>query len=252
MGTKHKTLQTCHSPTKNEYGLELLVPTVKYSILDPKPALAKFIVPKPTFQRKLNMAKFCEFNDLCYLTNKIKLIRSTGEDAAWGIHSADEFTSKYVDCTDAQVLPYVARKNKLILVLLELFALGCCGVDRCYMGQYCCGVVKALTLGGLCVWSLIDMIVIYTNAIEKLPKIDSLGYKFSFDQDTVEPAFVAAIVGVVLFAFQILCGPSIQRRYADVPMESAKSTSSALEIELKNNQQNPDEEDSPPPFTGFT
>eukprot|EP00427_Karlodinium_veneficum_P022051 CAMPEP_0169102348 /NCGR_PEP_ID=MMETSP1015-20121227/22117_1 /TAXON_ID=342587 /ORGANISM="Karlodinium micrum, Strain CCMP2283" /LENGTH=168 /DNA_ID=CAMNT_0009163439 /DNA_START=80 /DNA_END=583 /DNA_ORIENTATION=+ len=43
-------------------------------------------------------------------------------------------------------------KNKVILAIIEMLFLGFCGIDRCYMGQTCIGIIKGITLGGLGIW----------------------------------------------------------------------------------------------------
>merc|ERR1740117_2689263 len=63
-------------------------------------------------------------------------------------------------------------KNKLVMMLIQMFGLGCCGIDRCYMGQVCCGVVKFITLGGLTVWAAIDALYMYNNGLNKEPVVD--------------------------------------------------------------------------------
>merc|ERR1712228_1107580 len=47
--------------------------------------------------------------------------------------------------------------NKVLWVCAALI-FGCCGLDRCLMGQVCCGCVKCLTLGGLGLWVTVDYI----------------------------------------------------------------------------------------------
>lgn len=55
-------------------------------------------------------------------------------------------------------------KNKLTAILLSVFA-GTLGVDRFYLGYTTLGVVKLLTVGGLGVWTIIDLIMICTDQL---------------------------------------------------------------------------------------
>merc|ERR1712226_1176476 len=43
-------------------------------------------------------------------------------------------------------------KNKIVLVLVEIFGFGFCGIDHCFMGNVCLGIVKCVTLGGVGFW----------------------------------------------------------------------------------------------------
>lgn len=94
-------------------------------------------------------------------------------------------------------------KDKVILVLLNMFGCGVCGIDRCYMGQTCSGVIKGLTLGGLGFWALLDYIGILVTCLSKAEYINFLGYEAEFKHDTVTPAFWIAIS---LLLLKCCCG----------------------------------------------
>ena len=59
----------------------------------------------------------------------------------------------------------VSEKDLSTTVLLSFF-LGVFGVDRFYLGYIGLGILKLLTVGGLGVWALVDLVLI---VLEKLP-----------------------------------------------------------------------------------
>lgn len=58
----------------------------------------------------------------------------------------------------------MAKKGKkwVAVLLLSIF-LGGLGIDRFYMGYIGTGILKLITLGGLGIWWLIDLILIATK-----------------------------------------------------------------------------------------
>ena len=57
------------------------------------------------------------------------------------------------------------NKSKTTAILLCLF-LGGIGVHRFYLGYTLFGVIQLLTLGGLGIWALIDLVRIITGSIK--------------------------------------------------------------------------------------
>lgn len=55
-----------------------------------------------------------------------------------------------------------SEKDFVVMILLCLF-LGGLGVHRFYAGKIGTGVLMLLTLGGLGIWSLIDLIIVITG-----------------------------------------------------------------------------------------
>lgn len=52
-----------------------------------------------------------------------------------------------------------------VIALLLSVSLGWLGADRFYLGQYGLGILKALTVGGIFVWWLFDLLLIVTDNI---------------------------------------------------------------------------------------
>lgn len=57
------------------------------------------------------------------------------------------------------------NKSHTTAILLALL-LGCFGVHRFYLGYSGIGVFQLLTLGGLGIWSLIDLVRIITKSLK--------------------------------------------------------------------------------------
>lgn len=57
----------------------------------------------------------------------------------------------------------MVRKVNWVLVLVMSIIFGVLGVDRFIMGKVGTGILKLITLGGLGIWWLIDVILIATK-----------------------------------------------------------------------------------------
>eukprot|EP00928_Gymnodinium_smaydae_P041813 TRINITY_DN2824_c0_g5_i1.p1 TRINITY_DN2824_c0_g5~~TRINITY_DN2824_c0_g5_i1.p1 ORF type:complete len:201 (+),score=43.92 TRINITY_DN2824_c0_g5_i1:200-802(+) len=106
-----------------------------------------------------------------------------------------------------------AGKDKVVLLIMEILPLYICGIDRCYMGSYCTGILKGMSLGGLGIWVIIDWLTIIPNAIEKQSSIDSMGIEGTFTTESVQGAHLLgyiAIIGIVLkIAATAINAPSV-------------------------------------------
>eukprot|EP00929_Paragymnodinium_shiwhaense_P105387 TRINITY_DN70379_c0_g1_i1.p1 TRINITY_DN70379_c0_g1~~TRINITY_DN70379_c0_g1_i1.p1 ORF type:complete len:191 (+),score=61.27 TRINITY_DN70379_c0_g1_i1:146-718(+) len=99
------------------------------------------------------------------------------------------------------------HKNKLLVTIFQIVGiLGCCGVDRCYMGNVCLGVLKALTFGGFGIWAGIDAVLIYVNGVEKADSINTFGFQALWEEKDIQPAYRASLIGVALLFVSPLCG----------------------------------------------
>mmetsp|Transcript_34092 Transcript_34092/g.90902 ORF Transcript_34092/g.90902 Transcript_34092/m.90902 type:complete len:180 (-) Transcript_34092:201-740(-) len=102
------------------------------------------------------------------------------------------------------------NKDKAILAIISLLGLSGFGVDRCYLGQIGCGLLKGVTFGGLGIWAIIDGVVVIVNLFTLTDEINSLGFHATFIPSSVKPAFWWATFTLFFhFFFQMFCNVSI-------------------------------------------
>lgn len=97
------------------------------------------------------------------------------------------------------------RQRHFLAVFFLSFMWGYAGVDRMYLGKWGTGIVKLLTLGGLGIWVLIDLVMIMAGTMRDAQGREMLQvreYKpFAYKLVTIFAIVVGAIVlinGVVL------------------------------------------------------
>ena len=61
--------------------------------------------------------------------------------------------------------PKKGKRRFVVAILLSIFV-GYLGIDRFYLGYIGLGVLKLLTLGGIGIWYLIDMILIASGNLK--------------------------------------------------------------------------------------
>jgi hypothetical protein len=124
------------------------------------------------------------------------------------------------------------KKSKTTLAVIYLFSLNICGIDRCFMGQCCVGTLKGLTLGGLGIWALIDLVIVTLNMLNKKDSIDTFGFHAEFLEETIHTAYIVTLVGLVLNVLQWVCGGKGASQGREI-YEKSKKVGPAAELLLE-------------------
>lgn len=130
-----------------------------------------------------------------------------------GLHSITNQTLSLVDTRPSgefELHGTHAKKSKLILLFIEVFLLGLCGLDRCYIGQFYIGMAKGATFGGLGVWAILDFIAVIVNCLGRYSHMGNfLGFQATFSRGSIEIAFILVMM---LLAFSCVIASIIYRR----------------------------------------
>uniref|UniRef100_A0A7S0ZWS8 TM2 domain-containing protein n=1 Tax=Noctiluca scintillans TaxID=2966 RepID=A0A7S0ZWS8_NOCSC len=97
--------------------------------------------------------------------------------------------------------------SKVALLILELLGLGCCGVDRCYAGSYMLGIVKGCTFGGLGLWALMDIALVFAVCWnEEELTLTVLGWNVTFSENGLHTANILALACAIAFSLLFWVG----------------------------------------------
>jgi len=119
------------------------------------------------------------------------------------VNGIDHNTNRSCAMHDAQVGgEAMPTKSKTVLSIIWLFGLGQCGVDRCYMGNWCLGILKGITLGGCGIWHLIDWVIELKNFFDMGSWMDTLGIRGCFESSHLDRAWWIGLIGLIL----AICG----------------------------------------------
>ena len=94
------------------------------------------------------------------------------------------------------VSPVAAGGKDFLAAALLSYFLGWLGVDRFYLGYVGLGILKLITLGGLGIWYLVDLILILTGTLK-----DAKGRELKNRRQNSKLAFIIIGVAFVLLNF---------------------------------------------------
>ena len=113
------------------------------------------------------------------------------------VHCGCENKNNLKEITDNTVDVY-NEKNWIVAVILSWF-FGIFGAHRFYTGHIAIAIIQLFTLGGLCIWAMIDFILICFNQIR-----DINGHKLKNYNCTAGILFF--VVGTIIFIVSFISG----------------------------------------------
>lgn len=123
----------------------------------------------------------------------------------------------------------VSQKNRLVATLLCFF-LGMFGIHRFYLGKIISGIAMLLTLGGLGIWSLIDLIMIVAGASRDAHGL--LVSRWTTSHGTRDAVLAVALIGALLF----VTGWAIEQFVGRLSDRVSKSFVDRVEESIKKNE----------------
>jgi len=126
----------------------------------------------------------------------------------------------------------VGNKSFLVTWLLALL-LGVLGVDRFYLGKVGTGILKLITVGGLGIWALVDLILVLTNSTR-----DAKGFALAGHKEHQKVAWIVTgafiVLGIITSAINGSQLPSqADRPAASAPVESVADEPSTAPEEVE-------------------
>lgn len=126
----------------------------------------------------------------------------------------------------------VAQNDKSYMAAFLLsFFLGGLGVDRFYLGRTGTGIAKLLTLGGLGIWAIVDLFLIYLGKLRGKDGAPLSGYPEQKKIATILLIFVALIylvsalfIATLLMTFVTTLNEASVRREAAISAQGAADT----------------------------